>query len=382
MGRRGLLGMTILDSSPEISRRPRLLLFEQRLIGDAIMSLPFVRSAEAEFEVYVACAEVSASIFKMVLPEERVLAWTPPWFIEGGGLSKWRKAATLAYLRRLRAVRAHVAASGWADARGHLLMALCGAKVRAGFPMNPLNFYASHLPWRRKQIRIGRLLSAAGTILAMRPLLTKNVSRSGYEQHHVEDFHDLARALGIAWDEHRPWLPRRGAPAGPGAGKDRPLWLVHPGARAESRRWPLASFIKIVREVLVPGGARVIFLQPPEIRDALPPLPAGVEVVAPAGLRELLDICGTADLLLCNDTGVSHMGAALGTPTVSIFSSANPNWFAPRGCEKYLVARDVCPHRPCLDHCVMPSYICMEAVTYEMVREKVLMALEDWRAGG
>jgi ADP-heptose:LPS heptosyltransferase len=362
----------------ELSRRPRLLLFEQRMIGDAVMSLPFVRSAEATFEVHVTCAEHSAGIFETALPEERIIAWTPPWIMEGGGMAKWRNARLPQYIRRVRAVQAEVAASVWADARVHLLMGLSGGKVRAGFPMTPNNFYASHLPWRKKQIRIGALLNLAGSIITMHPLLTKKVDRGDYYQHHVEDFRDLSLALGIAWDESRPWLPQRAAPlSGGGLEKDRPVWLVHPGARFGGRRWPLASFVKIVREVLVPGGARVLFVRAPEIPDALPPLPDEVEVLAPASLREFLDICAAADVLLCNDTGVSHMGAALGKLAVSIFSDQEPRWFAPRGSEPYVVSRDVCPHRPCLDHCVMHSYICLEAVTYEMVRERVLSLLRS-----
>jgi ADP-heptose:LPS heptosyltransferase len=256
-------------------------------------------------------------------------------------------------------------------------MALSGAKVRAGFRMNPMNFYASRLPWRHKQVKIGRLLSAAGALLMMRPLLTENVTRSEYEQHHVLDFRDLSQALGIAWDERRPWLPLTNSAAG--AATQRPVWLVHPGAHSPIRRWPLDSFVKVVRELLVPSGAKVIFIRPPEIRE-LPPLPAEVDIVAPADLHGLLAACSSADLLLCNDTGVSHMGSALGKFTVAIFSSANPNWFAPRGSENYVISHNVCPHRPCLDRCVMPSYICLEAVTYEMVREKVLLALHDWQA--
>ena len=100
-----------------------------------------------------------------------------------------------------------------------------------------------------------------------------------------------------------------------------------------------------------------------------------MKVVASGSLPDFLDLCAQADVLLCNDTGVSHMGAALGKPVVSIFSDQEPRWFAPRGSERHVVQRDVCPHRPCLDHCVMPSYICLEAVTYEMVREKVLSLL-------
>jgi heptosyltransferase-2 len=354
------------DTSP----RRRLLLFEQRMIGDAVMSLPFVRSAEAIYEVHVTCAEHSAGIFNMVLPADRIIPWTPPWIKEGGGTAKWRGARLPQYLQRLAAVRADVAASVWADARVHFLMGLTGVKVRAGFPMTANNFYASQLPWRQKQIRVGALLYIAGSIVAMRSLLTKKVNRSEYYQHHVEDFRDLADALDIPWDETRPWLAPRTTPR-----ESRAVWLVHPGARFQGRRWPLGSFAKIIREVLLPSGAKVLFVRAPEITEALPPLPPEVEILTPASLRDFLDICGTADVLLCNDTGVSHMGAALGKRVVTIFTDQEPRWFAPRGSEQYAVWDDVCPHRPCLDHCVMPSYICLEAITYDRVREKVLSIL-------
>lgn len=348
------------------------------MIGDAVMCLPFIRSAEASFEVHVTCAEHSVGIFKMALPGERIIPWTPPWLSKGGGFAQWRAARLPQYLLRLSAVRADVAASVWADARVHLLMALSGVKVRTGFPMTRNNFYASHLPWRQRQIKFGAVVNIAGSILAMRPLLTQKVNRGDYYQHHVEDFHDLANALGIAWDERRPWLPPRTPhPLATSLEKGRPVWLVHPGARFEGRRWPLASFARIIREVLVPAGAKVLFVRAPEIPGPLPELPAGVEVLAPASLDEFMDICAAADCLLCNDTSIPHMGAALGKPVVTIYSDTEPRWFAPRGSERHLVLRDVCPHRPCFDHCVMPSYICLEAVTYEMVRDKVRSMLDE-----
>ena len=340
------------------------------MIGDAVMSLPFLRSAGANYEVYVTCAEHSAGIFNMMLPADHIIAWTPPWIREGGGAAKWAEAGMPAYLQRLRAVRADVAASVWADARVHFLMGLSGAKERAGFPMTENNFYASHLAWRKKQIRMGALLNIAGSIVAMRRLLTRKVNRRDYYQHHVDDFRDLAGNLRIAWDERRPWIEPRTPPL-----ESRPVWLVHPGARFEGRRWPLGDFAKIIKEVLVPGGVKVLFVRAPEITEPLPDLPAEVDVLAPKSLREFLDICGKADVLLCNDTGVSHMGAALGKRVVTIFSDQEPRWFAPRGSEGYAVWDDVCPHRPCLDHCVMPSYICLEAITYGKVREKVLSVL-------
>ena len=342
------------------------------MIGDAVMSLPFIRSAEAKYEVHVTCAEHSAGILNMVLPPERIIPWTPPWIVEGGGVGKWRAAGLAGYVGRLRAVGAEAGACGWADARSHLLMALAGTKVRAGFPMTSNNLYASHLPWRKRQIRIGALLNVAGSMATLGPLLTEKVNRGDYYQHHVEDFRDLAEVLGIAWDESRPWLP---APAMVKREGERPVWLVHPGARFEGRRWPVAEFARIVRDVLTPGGAKVLFVKAPEIGGEPPGLPAEVEVLAPGSLREFMEICARADVLLCNDTGVSHMGAALGKRVVTIFSDQEPRWFAPRGSEADAVSGNVCPHRPCLDRCVMPSYICLEAVSYGMVREKVLSIL-------
>lgn len=347
------------------------------MIGDAVMSLPFIRSAAPVYDLHVTCPEHSVAVYKLVLPEERIIPWNPPWISEGGGLGKWRAANLPGFVARIRALHPDIAASVWADARGHVLMRLSGAPVRVGFPMTERNFYASQLDWRKRQIKIGAALTAAGSLLTLGPLLNRKVRRADYYQHHVEDFRDLSAALGVPWDETRPWLPAPARPAGAA-----PVWIVHPGARFEGRRWPVGLFGRIIREVLVPAGAQVKFVRAPEVSDELPALPESVEVLAPTSLPGFLDVCRGADFLLCNDTGVSHMGAALGKRVITIFSDQEPRWFAPRGSEADAVFREVCPHRPCLDRCVMPSYICLEAVTYEMVREKVVAALRESEVAG
>jgi len=40
-----------------------------------------------------------------------------------------------------------------------------------------------------------------------------------------------------------------------------------------------------------------------------------------------------ADLLLCNDTGVMHVGAAVGTPLVAVFGPTDPALWKPWGEE-------------------------------------------------
>ena len=85
----------------------------------------------------------------------------------------------------------------------------------------------------------------------------------------------------------------------------------------------------------------------------------------------MLSLVQTADHVLCNDSLVSHLAAALGKPVWTIFGSGNPNWFAPFGNEKRVIASDICPYRPCIDRCLYASPICLEAVSVAQVAEKI-----------
>ena len=97
----------------------------------------------------------------------------------------------------------------------------------------------------------------------------------------------------------------------------------------------------------------------------------GVLIYRPGSLAEFFSIVDAVDYVVCNDTGVSHVAAALGKRVVCIFGANLPQWFAPYHNLDLVVQNNVCPHRPCLDQCVMPSYICIESVTVEMVQQQI-----------
>ncbi len=118
---------------------------------------------------------------------------------------------------------------------------------------------------------------------------------------------------------------RRALRALPGAEALRPgtYVCVHPGARAASRRWPAERF-GAVADRLAAKGLRVVLTGTREEK----PLTAAV---AGAMGRQPIDLVGRTDLgslaallegarlLLCNDTGVSHLAAALRVPSVVVF---------------------------------------------------------------
>ena len=342
----------------------RLFVLQRRRLGDALMSLPFLRGAtRAGWEVYVGASESAAPLYEMALPPGRVTTLS-------------RDAATF---RALRKIKAEAAVSVWSDVRDHLLLRALGCPQRVGLPMNEVNYYAHHLHWRRRGLRYGRALQAACGAVGLR-LLTDPVQRKEYTQHHVEDWAQLAEALGFSLDLATPWidLPQRTMDDEIekffARNQGRKIWFLHPGAGKESRKWP--DYARIVKEVLAPQNVPLFILQPPDY----PEIPVVHEncLRRPTGsLEEYLRLVSRCDYVLCNDTSAAHVGAAFGKHVLTVFGPGSVDWFAPYVPpeRKKIFESFVCPYRPCYDRCVQPSYICLEAVTCDMVARGVEQVL-------
>jgi ADP-heptose:LPS heptosyltransferase len=109
--------------------------------------------------------------------------------------------------------------------------------------------------------------------------------------------------------------------------------VVHPGARATARRW-LPERFAAVADHLSREGLDVVLTGS---REEMPL----TQAVARHMTRPALDLAGRieldgmgalftdARLLVSNDTGVSHMAAALGVPSVVIYGASDPDRWAP-----------------------------------------------------
>jgi ADP-heptose:LPS heptosyltransferase len=281
-------------------------------------------------------------------------------------------------LQRLQNIRAQTTLCVWADARVHVLMAMTGAETRIGFPMEKKNFYASELAWRQRKILAGKAMTFFGSLCFRGQLLTQKLHRHDYYQHHVEDWRQMAQELDLKWSAASPWF-RAPAVSFPPAVSDwlrttriqgKKIWLMHPGARTFERRWPMERFCALAEQVFIPQGIPLIIINPLES-----PLPRGwapgALIHRPSSLAEFFSLVSAIDCVVCNDTGVSHIAAALGKRVVSVFGPDLPQWLGPYHNLDLVVQKDACPHRPCLDRCVMSSYICLEAVTVEMVQRMI-----------
>jgi hypothetical protein len=109
-----------------------------------------------------------------------------------------------------------------------------------------------------------------------------------------------------------------------------PLVVVHPGAGAVTKRWPAEGFAAVL-ERLAPARALVFAIhRGPADGAAVAALRARltgpVVVLDEPSLPRLAGALACATGYLGNDSGVSHLAAALGTPSVVLFTRDKLAW--------------------------------------------------------
>ncbi len=319
------------------SKRPKLLVLEFWGLGDLTFATPFLRAAQARYDITLVGKPHAALLLQPTFPEIRFLSFDAPWsaYRDKYALWRWNWRALIMLLVLLFRERFDAAVSVRSDPRDHLFMRLAGARTRFGFPVRGSGFFLTH------------------------PL-----QRSRPRQHKVEDWHDLGRALelpgvegaGPQLDHAQYRCPAVDELLGGLTGK--PLICLHPGARIAVRRWPEHYFAFVVEKLRAHFDFHLILV--PDLDGygaSLAPL-ADV-VLRPLTVPELVDVIGRADLLLCNDSGPGHIAAACGRPAIPIFGPTDPIWFRPWGELHHVVIRDICPWRPCFDYCKFAEPHCM-----------------------
>lgn len=108
---------------------------------------------------------------------------------------------------------------------------------------------------------------------------------------------------------------------------------LHPGSGACAHRWPEERFSVVARELVLAGLPVVLTGTEPEAgltrSIARAAGPGCIDLAGRTGLGTLGVLLNHAALLVCNDTGVSHIAAALRTPSVVLAPEANVERWAP-----------------------------------------------------
>jgi lipopolysaccharide heptosyltransferase II len=141
-------------------------------------------------------------------------------------------------------------------------------------------------------------------------------------------------------------------------------WAVlHPGSTALSRRYPPELYAEVVRLLVRVHGWELILTGDAGERSLLQEIAARAaasvhDLAGLLSLKELAALIASAPVLVTNNTGPSHIAAAVGTPVVCLYALTNPQhvpWMVPSRVLSYDVPcrwcfRSVCPegHHRCL----------------------------------
>lgn len=280
------------DATP-MNRVDRILFLCLQGLGNLLLAEPAIAAAKARHP------EATITVVARHRAYAALLA-THPAVAEVVALSP----ATLLVLRRRRFDRSYTCFPA-NDYRFDLITRLAGARERVGhgYPV-------------RKRLR---LPGAYTRTVAVAP---------------VDDVQQDLNLVAPDLDARPPRLAM--APvAAPG-----PLLGIHPGSstahRMALKRWPAGHFRSVIERALAAVDHLTVWLfAGPGEKELATTIAAGlggrVEVVTDLPLMEVARRIAVCTCFLANDSGLMHLAAAVGVPTIGLFGPTDPVRTAPRG---------------------------------------------------
>ncbi|AFZ32437.1 glycosyl transferase family 9 [Gloeocapsa sp. PCC 7428] len=116
---------------------------------------------------------------------------------------------------------------------------------------------------------------------------------------------------------------------------------VHPGASVSDRRWSPVAFARVA-DAIGKMGFEVVLTGTAAETDLTQTVAglmqkSAINLAGQTSLGALAALLKNAALLVCNDTGVSHLADALAVKSVVIFTNSDPKRWSPLNCDRHRV---------------------------------------------
>jgi heptosyltransferase III len=141
--------------------------------------------------------------------------------------------------------------------------------------------------------------------------------REGTGIHAVDFYLEQARTLGPCESDG---IPRIDCAREDDGAED--FTVIHPFSGSARKNWPLENFGRLAQRLGI--AMRVYWCYGPDD-------PPEDEAVRIENLYELGCWISKASLFVGNDSGITHLAAAVGTPVLALFGPTDPAIWAPRG---------------------------------------------------
>lgn len=341
----------------------RILVTRLQYLGDVVLTLPMVDAIRERFprsRVDYLCRAPAADLLQGDPRFDQVFELRPE---DGIG-------ASLSLIRRLRARKYTATIDLYSNPRSAWLTRLSGARFRVGGDRRGRRRLYTHPIGVPPDIRSAiahhmEFLEPLGiTSPPSKPVLVP-------AEREIEAAVELLESQGV--DTRRPQRPRIG---------------IHPGGKWEVKRWPVQSFVELTRRLADEWDATIVAFTGPgeEIYTERLRVGAGggAAYLPVLPVRSAAAVLSLLDAMVVSDGGVMHLSVAVGTPTVGIFGSAEPDiWFPYESFGPYVAASVPVDCRPCHQHtCPLGHTDCLNRLTPGMVLDALRSVLTGVERSG
>jgi heptosyltransferase-2 len=222
-----------------------------------------------------------------------------------------------------------------------------------------------------------------------RLLLTDVVPFPGEKEHLVTTYKRLLAPLGIGISHTAPRLFVNEAGTKEllyrnGFVEGKKLIGINPGAAFGSAKcWPKERFRALAMRLLLETDAYIVFFGDATTASLVKEIAQGlpekvIDLAGRTSLRELAALIKECDLLITNDSGPMHIGAAFNTPLVALFGSTDDRVTGPYGQARAVLNRKVACS-PCFKRVCPIDFRCMKEISIDDVVMQSLTILRSLR---
>jgi ADP-heptose:LPS heptosyltransferase len=152
---------------------------------------------------------------------------------------------------------------------------------------------------------------------------------------------------------------------------------IHPGSGSLKKCWPPGKFAQLATWAQKTLGATIVLVLGPADQYTVKALDAFISTCKPILAKELplsrvAAILERSTVYVGNDSGITHLAAAVGTPTLALFGPTDHRIWGPRN-EQTRCLRGICHCAPCTSQAMAQcsDSSCMESLPIALVRRAV-----------
>jgi len=332
----------------------KILIVQSHLIGDVVMTTPMLKALRISYpvsQISLLANEFAKDLLGEAPYVNKIITIKFPWAMYDYSFKNLWKVFKV--VRKLRKEHFDLSIDAKIDFRNIFLMYLIGAKRRLGYDITGGRAFLTDIPEFPMDV-----VHISEASLSLLNYMGSDTSNKTTELFVSED--------AINWVED--FLKNI-------SDSSEKLIGIHPGASKEERLWKPDRFAKVIESLRSKNYYPVIIAGPKDERvtNEIVSLLDNYHIpVVRTSLRNVVALVKKCKLIICLDSGILHIGAAVGTPCVSLYGPNSPEETRPLTGNSIALFNDKLDCRPCeYGKCKKGKNICMTSIKVENVLEAV-----------